>query len=243
MTTVLSVWAHPDDESFGPAALLRALHEANIRNVMITATHGEQGQLGDPPQATRATLAAVRAKELRQACAIMGIDRLELWDYADGSLKDVDASELRERILALIVAEQPAVVITFGPDGIYGHPDHMAISAATTQAFAQYIANHAQDVPPRLYYVTPSPDMLEQPIENDAGDPNAPPPLPPTALIDVSAYADAKLAALKAHATQNGDWGKMLSDPERGDWLTCVYLHRAYPPVAANEPPETELFA
>lgn len=241
MTTVLAVWAHPDDESFGPAGLLRAWHERGLRLVVVTATHGEGGGLGDPPLATREELARVRAEELKAACAIIGVDRLELWSYSDGGLQAIDPVELRERVLAVLDEEAPALVLTFGPDGIYGHPDHMTISAAATQAFAQYVARHPGETSPRLYYMTTSPEQIEQPIANDAGDPNAPRPLPPTALIDTSAYTSVKLAALKAHATQHQDWERLLELP--GDWLSHVYLHRAYPPVAPSEELETELFA
>ena len=241
MPTVLSVWAHPDDETFGPAGLIRALHEQGIRNVIISATRGEQGRLGEPPLTTREHLGAVRTTELERACEIMGVDQLIVWDYPDGKLEDVEPETLRDRILAVIVEQQPDIMLTFGPDGIYGHPDHVAIHATTTQAFAQYLAEHPNQTPARLYYVTPDPDSLEQALANEAGNQDAPPPLPPTALIDVAAYADVKRAALQAHATQHQDWEPLLE--RNNNWLTCVYLHRAYPPVAADEPPETELFA
>jgi LmbE family N-acetylglucosaminyl deacetylase len=243
MTTLLSVWAHPDDETFGPAALFRSLHEQGIRLVVVTATRGEAGNLGNPPKATPETLADVRSAELHAACGIMGVDRLEIWDYADGKLAMVEASELRDRILALLVEESPSVVMTFGPDGIYGHPDHLAIHAATTQAFAQYVANHTTIAAPRLYYVTPNPANVEEALERlDTDGPPIPRPLPPTTHIDVGDYATFKRQALEAHATQHCDWERLLDRESENDWMTHIYLHRAYPPVAANEPPETVLY-
>lgn len=232
--TMLSVWAHPDDEAFGPAGLVRCLHDEGVRNVIITATRGEGGSSGEPPLAARAELPALRTAELQAACEILGVDRLELWDYPDGGLDAVNMTELRNRIIAVINAEQPHVVLTFGPDGIYGHPDHIAIHIATTQAFAQYLALHSHSEPPRLYYITPDPDTASLIAESTP----IPTPLPPNVCIDVSQYADVKRAALQAHASQHQDWSRFI---DREEWLSIVYLHRAYPPVDAADPPETAL--
>ncbi len=235
--TMLSVWAHPDDEAFGPSGLVRKLHDEGIRNVVITATRGELGNLGEPPLATRHTLPEVREAELRAACAVMGVDRLEVWAYPDGELTSVDTNELRDRIVELLNQEKPHVVLTFGPDGIYGHPDHIAIHVAATQAFAQYLALHSHEEVPQLYYVTVGPSAV--PAENSSGSNDAPAPLPATAQIDVSGYAEVKRQALKAHATQHLDWSQFL---DRDEWFTTVYLHRAYPPASTTDLAETALF-
>ncbi len=233
--TLLSVWAHPDDESFGPAGLFPMLYDQGVRTVVVTATRGEKGSVGEPPLATSESLAEVRAQELHNACEVMKIARLELWDYADGTLADIDQTELSNRILTIINQEQPDVVLTFGPDGIYGHPDHVAIHAATAQAFAQYLASNSEHEPPRLYYVTLP---RGESIENDAGDEH-PEPLPPTTILDLSAYAEHKRQALRAHATQHLDWGKFMDNDA---WMNTLHLHRAYPPYASMDAPETELY-
>ncbi|HEY1012576.1 MAG TPA: PIG-L family deacetylase [Herpetosiphonaceae bacterium] len=232
--TFLCVLAHPDDESFGPAGLIRELHERGVRTVLVTATCGEAGSPGDPPLTEPERLAEFRSAELRAACAILGVDRLVLWEYPDGRLREIEAALLREQIFAVINEEQPAAVLTFGPDGITGHPDHQVISGLATQAFAQYVAIHSAEAPPRLYYITSSGDEgLPEP------EPGKPAPLPPTARLDVSRYAEIKRRALEAHATQHQDWGQLI---EREEWFKALYLHRAYPPAAANEAPETDLF-
>jgi len=235
--TMLSVWAHPDDEAFGPSGLVRLLHDQGVRNVIVTATRGEAGELGDPPCATRETLADVRTAELHASCGIMGVDRLELWGFPDGGLSSVDTNELRDRILAVLNEEKPLVVLTFGPDGVYGHPDHVAIHIAATQAFAQYLALHSHEEPPRLYYTTIGSNPV---IDLDsAADNDAPPPLPATTHIDVSDYAEIKRQALQAHASQKNDWSKFLDSDE---WFTTVYLHQAYPSAVTTDLPETALF-
>lgn len=236
-TCLVSIWAHPDDEAFGPVGVIRAARDAGMRTVLITATRGEGGRLGNPAHATRETLARVRAAELRAAAEIIGFDRVEQWDYPDGKLNLADPVELRDKILAVLVEEKPELALTFGPDGIYGHPDHIAIHVAATQAFAQYAALQSREAAPRLYYATVDPGRERTP--NAAGDPDAPAPLPATTIIDVSRYAEVKRRALAAHATQNEDWGPLLELP---DWLTKAYLHRAFPPFAAGDPTETALF-
>lgn len=238
MTTVLMVWAHPDDEAFGPAGLVRSLHERGVRLVMVTATCGEAGNLGNPPRATRETLGKVRAEELRLSARILGIDELLLWDYPDGRVQHVNHSRFRQRLLKLFAAERPSAVLTFGPDGVYGHPDHIAVSTLTTQAFAQYLAaNPAQE--PRLYYVTADPDQERLP-PNAAGSDDAPPPSPPTTVVDVADFAEIKRQALAAHASQHADWERVLGQaPPR--WLTHAFLHRAYPPLPPSAPLETDI--
>jgi LmbE family N-acetylglucosaminyl deacetylase len=124
--------------------------------------------------------------------------------------------------------------MTFGPDGITGHGDHIAVSAATTDAFHQLRDELGADGPQRLLYVTVPPD---QRIDHRMGD--APPPGPAHVVLDVSAYVDVKLAALRCHASQRGDWEPMVPDRE---WLQKDRFMRAYPPTHGDEIVETSLF-
>lgn len=229
---LMAVWAHPDDESFGPVGTLRLAHDRGWQTAVITATRGEGGvsELADlqPGQ----TLGDLREAELRCAAAILGVARLTVWRYPDGRLKDVPQGELIDRVSHELRTWQPSVVITFGPDGITGHPDHVAISAATTQAFHR-LRGESSAAPPYLYYVTVQPDRA---IEKPMGD--APPPLPPTAIIDVSRYESTKRQALACHASQRGDWERLIDDR---DWLTVDRFYRAFPPLAPDAPPESTI--
>ena len=238
MQTILSVWAHPDDEAFGPVGVLAQAHAAGYRTVIITATHGELGQISPELAINPENLGSVRLEELHQACQAIGVDRSIVWDYPDGGLALANATELRDKIVEVLNAEQPAIVLTFGPDGIYGHPDHIAISMATTQAFAQYLALHPTIEQPRLYYQSVAPNSPRS--VNAASSNEYPDPLPATTIIDVSEYADTKRAALEAHATQRHDWQQFL---DQADWFNTVYLHRVYPSFRLNDQPETTLFA
>jgi LmbE family N-acetylglucosaminyl deacetylase len=102
--------------------------------MVVSATRGEAGQIRSAGTATRQTLGLVREQELQSACQRLGIQHARCLDYADGTLKDVDQEVLIEDVVELLRSFRPDVVITFGSDGGYGHPDHIAISAATTAA-------------------------------------------------------------------------------------------------------------
>lgn len=143
---LLWILAHPDDESFGNAGTMLLARDAGMTTGLICATRGEAGEIRDPSLATRLTLGAVRERELRHAMRLAKLDELRLLGYRDsgmiGSIENDDPRSLVsapfEEVVASIVAQirdlRPRVVITFGPDGAYGHPDHIRIGAATDTA-------------------------------------------------------------------------------------------------------------
>jgi LmbE family N-acetylglucosaminyl deacetylase len=133
---ILGVFAHPDDESFCAGGTFAKYAAAGAEIMVVSATRGDAGQIRDARAATRRTLGLVRERELHQACAQLGIQHAVCLNYGDGTLKDVDAQVLTRDVTKIIRTFQPDAVITFGPDGGYGHPDHIAIGAATTAACA-----------------------------------------------------------------------------------------------------------
>jgi LmbE family N-acetylglucosaminyl deacetylase len=133
---ILAVFAHPDDEVFAAGGTL-AKYAARGADAMVwSATRGQAGQIRDAGAATRHTLGPVREQELRRACAILGVEHVVCHDYMDGGLRETDFDGLVRSVADVIGDFQPDVVITFGEDGAYGHPDHVTISAATRRAFA-----------------------------------------------------------------------------------------------------------
>ncbi|HZC08129.1 MAG TPA: PIG-L family deacetylase [Ktedonobacterales bacterium] len=146
----MGVFAHPDDEVFCAGGTLAQWAETGAELMVVSATRGEAGQIQDTHRATRHTLGAVREQELRAACAELGVGRVERLDYRDGALADVDSATLAADVATYIRDFQPDVVVTFGPDGGSGHPDHIAISLATTLA-CQLIACK-DGWSPQLYY-------------------------------------------------------------------------------------------
>ena len=132
------VVAHPDDDAYGLAGTV-ALHERDpgFRFVLIHATDGGAGGVDPAYPPLNEPLGQVRRREMEAAWTAHGRppDRHEWLDYDDGTLSDVPGTELVERIGGILAQERPDVVATFGPDGITGHPDHIAVGAATDAAF------------------------------------------------------------------------------------------------------------
>lgn len=136
--TLACVFAHPDDDAYGAAGSV-ALHadDPDFRFVLIHATAGEQGDIREGFPATRATLGEIRQGEDRAAWEALGRvpDRHEWLGLPDGGVADVPFDDVVAAVARVLEEEQPDVVVTFGPDGIFGHPDHIAIGAATDAAF------------------------------------------------------------------------------------------------------------
>ena len=146
---LLGVFAHPDDEVFCAGGTMARAAEAGAEVMIVSATRGEQGQIRDPAAATRRTLGAVREGELRAAAAELGVRRVEVLGYPDGALQH-HRSSLGAAIADIMRRFDPDTVITFGADGGYGHPDHVAVSEMATEAFRALVRDHHRGQ--RLYH-------------------------------------------------------------------------------------------
>lgn len=131
---LLLVLAHPDDESMGNATLIARHVAAGSEVHLVCATRGGAGWNGLPPGRLPAELPEIRTAELESAAAVLGLAGVELWDYPDGGVPSCDLDEITGRIREAIERLEPAVVIGWGPDGGYRHPDHIAIGACTDRA-------------------------------------------------------------------------------------------------------------
>ena len=147
--TILGVWAHPDDEAYLSGGLMALARDAGSRVVCVTATRGELGT-PDPQTWPPDRLAAERTKELARCLRILGVDDHHWLGYADGGCAADDPAAVDE-LSAVIERVRPDTVLTFGPDGITGHPDHRAVSGWTTAAFTKA----AHDGARLLYAATP----------------------------------------------------------------------------------------
>jgi LmbE family N-acetylglucosaminyl deacetylase len=154
---LLGVFAHPDDETFCAGGTFARYAGQGAEIMVVSATRGQAGQIRDAAAGNRRTIAAVREAELRLACERLGVRQVRCLDHVDGTLADAGFPALVEEVTEIICEFRPDIVITFGPDGGYGHPDHVAISAATTAACQRAAGpGHRPDPaatrPPRLYY-------------------------------------------------------------------------------------------
>jgi LmbE family N-acetylglucosaminyl deacetylase len=132
---LMAVLAHPDDESLGFGGTLAKYSAEEVETYLVTATRGERGRFLSPDRKTEPTeVGCVRESELRAAAAVLGIREVFILGYPDGAVDQLDAATAISAIVRHIRRVRPHVVVTFGPDGAYGHPDHIAISQFTTAA-------------------------------------------------------------------------------------------------------------
>jgi LmbE family N-acetylglucosaminyl deacetylase len=132
---LLCFTAHPDDESKGMGGVLAKYAAEGIATYLLMATRGERGWTGSAhTYPGPAALGSLRERELREAASVLGLRQVDFLKYVDGDLDEANADEVIASIVAHLRQVRPQVVITFGPDGSTGHPDHIAISQFTTAA-------------------------------------------------------------------------------------------------------------
>ena len=136
---LMAVLAHPDDESLGVGGTLAKYASEGVDVFLLTATRGDSGRYrgcrpDDPRHPGPSALASIRELELRAAASALGVREVSLLDYHDQHLDRANPREVITAIVREVRRVQPDVVVTFGPDGAYGHPDHIAISQFTTAA-------------------------------------------------------------------------------------------------------------
>ena len=135
----MAVLAHPDDESLGFGGALTKAAAGGADVSLVTATRGDRGRYrghraDDPRHPGPVALAGIRETELRAAASVLGIRDTTVMGYPDQELDRANSREAVASIARHIRRVRPDVVLTFGPDGAYGHPDHVAISQLTTAA-------------------------------------------------------------------------------------------------------------
>ena len=148
----MCVFAHPDDESLGTGGTLAKYAAEGVETYLLTATRGERGRFGDNGERPGPeVVGATREAELRAAARELGIREVTLLGFPDGALDSVDPVQAQEAIASHLRRIKPQVVITFGPEGAYGHPDHIAISQLTTAAVVR--AADCDFAGSKLYYI------------------------------------------------------------------------------------------
>ena len=262
MLKLLCVLAHPDDESLALGGTLARYASQGIETSLIVATRGERGWFGHPNDYPgELALGRIRERELREASRALGIARLTFLDYIDGDLDQADEAQVIARITRLVRQIRPQVVATFGPDGLYGHPDHIAISQFTTSALvcaadAAYAC--AGGLEPhrvsKLYYRTATSDWLkvympifgELVMQIDGQERRALPWMSwaITTRLDTSAHWRTTWQAVCCHQTQipaQQILRRLSEEDHRKLWGTQEY-YRAFSLVNGGRKGETDLF-
>lgn len=235
--TVLAVYGHPDDEVFGCGGALAALAANGCKVHLLCATRGEEGEIADPSIATRENIAEVREQELRCSCAALGIEAPVFLNYRDSGMPGTEANKhpdsfasadfetVVRQTLDYIEEVHPDTLITFEPNGGYGHPDHVGVHKATTAAFERlqgtgtgaprvllYQAIRRSElmaVAQQLKDLNINPTAFNDVDWNMMGTPDD----DVNAEVDVSEFVDRKLKAIQCHQTQRDDWGPWAQLP------------------------------
>jgi LmbE family N-acetylglucosaminyl deacetylase len=260
---LMCVLAHPDDESLGTGGTLAKYAAEGVETYLITATRGERGWFGDEsaypgPEAWGKR----REAELLAAASMLGLGRVEFLDYLDGELDQAHAAEAIVKVVGHIRRVKPDVVITFGPDGAYGHPDHIAISQFTTAAIVEAASPNAPcnwDLPPhrvsKLYYMVASAHLLrayqsvfgEVVMQIDGVERRgvAWPEWAITTRIDIKAYRQTVWEAILCHESQLAVYRRLehlSQDYQKELWESQTY-YRAFSLVNGGCKIEDDLFA
>ena len=232
---LLAVFAHPDDESLACGGLLAWCAAVGVRVSLLSVTHGEHAPADNTKQPSTPgtdTLRDIRETELRDAAGVLGIkdDAVTILDHADGMLSWLDTGRLEADIQATIRRTTPDIVITFGEDGLYWHPDHIAVHERTTAAIAAL-----DDDVPALYYVTMPPGAMRAVVDHAAQvtagrNPETAPPrtilgvgdadafgtlaADPTLVVETGTFATHKLRAITCHRSQFRDCALALIEAQ-----------------------------
>jgi LmbE family N-acetylglucosaminyl deacetylase len=134
---LIVITSHPDDEVLIAGGALAACSKRGIGTGVLCLTRGEAGPIADPALATRDTLPEVRVGELTAACRELGVGWLKCGRWPDGSLRWSDAGAIVGQLKGLLAERRPDAVITFGPEGLYYHPDHIATYELALEAASQ----------------------------------------------------------------------------------------------------------
>jgi LmbE family N-acetylglucosaminyl deacetylase len=251
-----AVFAHPDDDAYGVGGTI-ALERDHLDLTVILATSGEAGQISDPSLATPENLGQVREAEERAALAELGVPDapVHFLGYPDGGVAGADRAELVDRVTELLGAARPQVVVTFGPEGVTKHDDHITIGQAATQAFHRARAGvDPGDAFEALYYSSIPQSGIDEfwSVMRQAGvdignpdDPFMPRGVPDETIavrVDCRSVMDRKLAGIKAHRTQWAEFGMMPAEMQER-FLREETFVQAWPPVTEpGGPPRASLF-
>ena len=233
MSTLLLVHAHPDDEAISTGGVMAMAHEQGRRVVLVTATSGEVGEIHNMDEAeSRPRLAEIRTEELRRAGKLLGVDRQVFLGYRDSGMVGTADNEHPQsfhrapllgaaQLLAMVLREErPDVVVTYGADGIYGHPDHVKAHEVTVAALDLMDAEGWQ--PTKAYFVCIAESSMRrmgellreagrEDIIQESSSMRGVPDEDVTTVVDTSRYGELKRRAFAEHRSQNDPNSPFLS--------------------------------
>ncbi len=262
---MMLVFAHPDDETFGCAGVMCAASERGVPVTLLSTTRGEAGKTGIPQLKNPAILGAVREQELRAAAAAAGVADVRFLDYRDSGMAGTpenddprafmrgDEAEVVARLVVHLRAVRPTTLVTFGPEGIYGHPDHLfahrcALAAVEAAGDPHYRPELGEPWRVTALYFTAVPrermlaliDRPDGPLRDLSPEDRqkiGTPLSEITTVVDISRFAGQKERAVAAHRTQTGDGGPMAEMPAEQREATLSREHFARRPLPWDDDP------
>ncbi|OXM85966.1 PIG-L deacetylase family protein [Paenibacillus rigui] len=223
----LFVFAHPDDESFAAGGTMAKARHSGHEVYLICATSGCKGKSGAFQFDCREQLARHREEELKAACAFLGVTNIVLYRHPDGALHEQGLDSLAEQIKESILAIQPDIIVTFPPDGVTGHLDHIAISKATELAVTRSEGKYPSGGLPAFYYNS-IPHYYDHCKESG---PEATCCI--TAKVDISEFRQHKGRALQAYKSQIYSVNRAYPGVMHADY-TVIGNYEYYTLVRAN---------
>lgn len=194
MQKVLAIFAHPDDEAFGPGGTIAKWVQEGKEIHLLCVTKGEAGTT-DEDNIT----ATIRSQELQNSAAILGIKSIHYLDFIDGEIGNKQMIELEKIISAHIQKLQPNTLLTFNLNGVSGHLDHIAVASATTKSFEK------SSLPLKLYYYTERLDFTNHITDYFVYFPPGITPQEADEIIDTSEVWDIRVQAMHCHKSQQKD--------------------------------------
>lgn len=258
---LMAILAHPDDESLGLGGTLIKYASEGVDTHLIMATRGERGRYGKGLKSPGLDLTGrKRTAELLAASEVLRLREIAFLGYIDGDLDKANATEIIAKITKHIRRVRPHVIVTFGPEGAYGHPDHIAISQFTTAAIVKaadsnFSTNgYASYSVPKLYYLAWPPakwkayqtafkelSMTVDGVKRQAA------PFPDWAIttkVDTTKYWATAWKAILCHQTQMSVYGNLrnLSPEQHIDLWGKQEFYRVFSLVNGGRKLEMDLF-
>jgi LmbE family N-acetylglucosaminyl deacetylase len=269
MRRLMAVLAHPDDESLGFGGTLARYASEGVLTALVTATRGDRGRFGDARPGDdrhpgQAALGVIRESELRAAAAILGVHDVSVLGYGDQHVDQTEPRHIVAELVGHIRRVRPDVVVTFGPDGAYGHPDHIAVSQFTSAAVcaaadaacgcADGDARLEPHAVHKLYFLawpsgtwTAYEHAFKSLVSTVDGVERHAVPWPDwaiTSVVDTHRVADTVWRAVQCHASQIAGYGHLRDLPDtevRALWARQSF-YRVFSTVNGGRARETDLF-
>lgn len=202
---ILAIFAHPDDEAFGPAGTL-AIYSKTSRVSIICVTNGEAGE--NHTDKKNGSLVNIRKEELKKAAKILGVSDVFFLDYKDGQLCNNLYHDLADKIQEYVEKIKPEILITFEPRGVSGHIDHVVVSLVTHYIFSKV------DYVKKLLNFTLIKEQTDKLYDYFIYVPKGYVLSEIDLIVDVESVWETKIKALKQHVSQMKDVNKMLQHME-----------------------------